>query len=106
MVQIIGSVVLVLCASPIAARLSPEWWYRLAAILAGIQFVVSIFLLPETKFSRPQTSSVQSPELEAVHHAEVREAASKFPPRTWLSDMRLWVGRPEWNKGISLLQVK
>ncbi|ETS78905.1 hypothetical protein PFICI_08758 [Pestalotiopsis fici W106-1] len=103
-VQVILTAVVVLFAGPIAEAITPQGWYGLGAGLAGLQLILSIFLLPETKYYRPASAfqessgsdedgkpqrSTQRVELDLVNYA----------PRTWRSDMRLWVGEPEWKKG-------
>lgn len=111
----------VLCASPIATAIGPGGWYGLGAGLAGLQFILSIFLVPETKYERSVASFQEAsatptgsetslemggdpikattaavvttrPELDFVNYA----------PRTWKSDMRLWVGTPDWKKGFTV----
>lgn len=109
----------VLCASPIANAITPEGWYGLGAGLAVVQFILSIFLLPETKYERSldsfQESSRANPS--APEESQTQSAPgtglvtvrppldfNRYPPRTWRSDMRLWVGNPEWRKGFDVLK--
>ncbi|KAH8671724.1 major facilitator superfamily domain-containing protein [Xylariales sp. PMI_506] len=103
-VQVILSAILVLFASPIAAAITPTWWYGMGACLAAAQFVAAFLLLPETKYHRSLESFQEDssdegflqvctvkPELDYVN----------FEARTWKSDMRLWVGEIEWKEGWS-----
>lgn len=119
-IQIILCAIWVLFASPIAGAITPQWWYGLGAILAGAQFVVSIFLLPETKYERSlasfqeNVSNSSREDLEATTDRPTKESAIctqrpeldfvNYAPRTWRSDMRLWVGTPEWTKALSVLK--
>ncbi|KAK6212002.1 hypothetical protein LQW54_005530 [Pestalotiopsis sp. IQ-011] len=104
-VQVILTAVVVLFAGPIAEAITPQEWYGLGAGLAGLQLILSIFLLPETKYHRSasafQEASSSSDEIEKPQRSTQRVALDlvNFAPRTWRSDMRLWVGEPEWKKG-------
>jgi hypothetical protein len=121
-IQVILCAVWVLFASPIAGAITPQWWYGLGAALAGAQLVVSIFLLPETKYQRSlaafqettASSSTEDLEASADGDSASKEPATcttrpaldyeNFAPRTWRSDMRLWVGTPEWHKAFVVLK--
>ncbi|KAK8000954.1 MFS transporter [Apiospora marii] len=131
-IQVILTAIWTVFAGPIAGAITPQWWYGLGAVLAGVQFVLAVFFVPETKYYRPMSSfqestSASSPtknsdddENNAVtpssdtHSSDVGKAAAtetmmcterpaldyvNFAPRTWRSDMRLWVGDIEWRKG-------
>lgn len=113
-VQIVAGSVWVLFASPIASAISPQWWYGLGAILAGIQLLVSVFLLPETKYDRSQKQhrdfngvceSVDSAK-PVISTKRPRLDFNKYKARTWRSDMRPWIGSPEWYKVYGVLKVR
>ncbi|KAM0350519.1 hypothetical protein ACHAPU_003000 [Fusarium lateritium] len=101
-IQTILTAIFVIFAGPIAEAITPEWWYGLGAILSGVSLVAAFFFVPETKYHRPKSSyqaggsddetvivvCTERPELDFVN----------FAPRTWRSDLRLWIGAPEWNK--------
>ncbi|KAM0190007.1 hypothetical protein ACHAPA_007835 [Fusarium lateritium] len=106
-IQTILTAVFVIFAGPIAEAISPEWWYGLGAILSAVSLVAAFFFVPETKYHRPKSSfqsaggsddeavvvvCTERPELDYVN----------FAPRTWRSDLRLWVGAPEWNKIVEI----
>ena len=117
-IQTTLNAVWVLCASPIAEGITPEGWYGLGAGLAGLQFVLSIFLVPETKYQRDiqsyqeqsnasgSSSSLEENETTSLHIVTVRPPLDyeRFAARTWRSDMRLWVGTPEWRKGFDIVR--
>lgn len=130
-IQVILTAVWTVFAGPIAGAITPQWWYGLGAVLAGVQFVLAVFFVPETKYYRPMSSfqestSASSPNKNAdddennaatpsdIHSSETGKAAAigttmcterppldfvNFAPRTWRSDMRLWVGDVEWRRG-------
>ncbi|CAG8041316.1 unnamed protein product [Penicillium olsonii] len=119
-VQVILTTIWTLFASPIAGAITPQGWYGLGAGLAGLQFIVTLFLLPETKYDR-DLSSYQ--EFTRDHNLpdDVEASDSKKPAavlctrrpaldfvnyqaRTWKSDMRLWVGKPEWYKAAEVIK--
>jgi len=123
-IQTVITSIWILLASPIANAITPEWWYLLGAFLACALFVVAIFLLPETKYVRPLTSyqdftTAGSPMVANDLEGDVDEVErapivctskppldfDRYAPRTWRSDMRLWVGKPEWNKGLLVYKV-
>jgi len=117
-VQVILSCIWVLLASPIAGKITPEGWYYLGAGLSGVQLILSIFFLPETKYKRPleayqentdSKSSSSDPEGTNKGPAPFSKHASterspldfiNYAPRTLRSDMRLWVGKPQWSPNI------
>lgn len=120
LVQTTLTSVWVLFAGPIAGRITPGWWYGLGAILAGVQLVAAILWLPETKYDRPLASFQESSAgTHSLSDSESNPVASvpavslcthrpaldfdKFAPRTFRSDLRLWVGTPEWNKAAECL---
>ncbi|KAF4974423.1 hypothetical protein FZEAL_8666 [Fusarium zealandicum] len=112
-IQTIATAVFVIFAGPIAGAISPEWWYGLGACLSGLSLILAFFFVPETKYERPQSSfqgvkqgptagsdddkslslCTERPELDFVN----------FEPRTWRSDMRFWIGEPEWYKVTDIL---
>lgn len=109
-VQVILTTIWTLFAGPIAEAITPQWWYGLGAVLAGVQFVVTLFFIPETKYDRSMaafqetsaddgagdvTLCTERPPLDFVN----------YPARTWRSDMRLWVGTPDWSKAVDTLVV-
>ncbi|RAO72960.1 uncharacterized protein BHQ10_008972 [Talaromyces amestolkiae] len=110
--QAILTCIWVLFASPIAGAITPQWWYGLGAILSGVQLILTFFFLPETKYNRPlssyqegsstEDSSAENPE-GTSDKKEVPVYTSRPPldyvnykPRTWKSDLRLWIGSPDW----------
>lgn len=120
-VQVILTSIWTLFASPIAAKITPEWWYGLGACLAGAQLVATFFFLPETKYIRPLTSfqeakTTNDSDVESVGSdtgASLQRAMTthkpeldyvNFAPRTWKSDMRLVVGTPEWGMLFKILK--
>ena len=120
-IQTIATAVFVLFASPIAAAITPQWWYGLGAILAGVSFVLALFFVPETKYYRPASSYQEDPSDSSSENGDGETRSSKkgfevcterpeldyetFEPRTFRSDFRLWVGKPEWHKGLDTLIV-
>ncbi|KAH6951795.1 hypothetical protein FAVG1_09396 [Fusarium avenaceum] len=106
-IQTILTAIFVIFAGPIAEAITPEWWYGLGAILSAVSLVAAFFFVPETKYHRPKSSfqsggssddeavivvCTERPELDYVN----------FAPRTFRSNLRLWVGAPEWNKIIEI----
>ncbi|KAF7596869.1 hypothetical protein BBP40_011914 [Aspergillus hancockii] len=121
-IQVCLTTVWVLFASPIAEAITPEWWYGLGAALAGILIVATFFLLPETKYERPLAAYQEdSSSLVEMHIDEATTDKRKAPltgictkrpeldfvtydSRTFKSDLRLWIGTPEWNKVWEVLK--
>ncbi|KAJ5996502.1 hypothetical protein N7499_007180 [Penicillium canescens] len=117
-VQVILSTIYCLFASPIAGALTPQGWYGLGAGLAGAQCFVAFFFLPETKYNRDlsayqEPTSTSEDDLEASKSGKARVMICKekppldylnFEKRTWKSDMRLWIGEPEWYKAVEVLK--
>jgi hypothetical protein len=122
-IQVLLTTIWVLFASPIAGAITPQGWYYLGAGMAALQFVVALLWLPETKYDRnlsayqQDVSSVDSTDavdLEADIPDKTNVTLCKerppldfvnYAPRTWRSDMRLWVGKPEWYKAVEVLRV-
>lgn len=119
--QAVLTCIWVLFASPIAGAITPQWWYGLGAILSGVQLILTFFFLPETKYDRPlssyqEGSSTQSSAAESFEGASVKNevpVCTTRPPldyvnytaRTWKSDLRLWVGTPDWAASWNVLRV-
>ncbi|KAF4551080.1 Hypothetical protein D9617_14g075360 [Elsinoe fawcettii] len=109
-IQTITCAIWVLLASPIAAAITPRWWYYLGAILAAVVLVASVFLLPETKYTRSllsyqnTASAGADTDLERVPSQPIICTErppldfNRYEPRTLRSDMRLWIGKPDWSE--------
>ncbi|KAF9883345.1 hypothetical protein FE257_003561 [Aspergillus nanangensis] len=110
-IQVSLTAIWVLFAGPIAGAITPQWWYGLGAILSGVQLVIAFFLLPETRYDRSLSAyqehgsdSGSSNEDESGSKGTSGNVCTEkppldyinFQPRTWKSDMRLWVGKTEW----------
>jgi hypothetical protein len=118
-IQVSLTAVWVLFAGPIADSITPQWWYGLGAALAGAQLVLAFFFLPETKYQR-SIASFQEGEAgdDTDASSQMKRDAGvgmcterppldfeRYAPRTWKSDMRLWVGEPDWWKVWEVLRV-
>ncbi|OGM51302.1 putative MFS transporter [Aspergillus bombycis] len=115
-IQVCLTTVWVLFAGPIAEAITPQWWYGLGAVLAGALFVATIFLLPETKYERSMSAyqeesssgdemATESSNDDKPKHSETEPCTERpeldfvhYSPRTFKSDLRLWIGKPEWIK--------
>lgn len=122
-IQVVLTTVWTLFASPIAGAITPQGWYALGAGLAGLQFLVAVVLLPETKYDRglnayqetvSDDNSATQMDLEADGITKPTAMVCKerppldfvnYAPRSWKSDMRLWVGKPEWCRAVEVLKV-
>ncbi|KAJ5355392.1 uncharacterized protein N7496_012604 [Penicillium cataractarum] len=110
-IQTIATAIFVLFASPIAEAITPQWWYGLGACLSGASLVLAFFFVPETKYHRSRSSYQESSSTEGLDESSEKEAHTvaterpaldyvNYEARTWRSDLRLWVGSPEWRKGM------
>lgn len=108
-VQVILTTIWTLFAGPIAEAITPRWWYGLGAVLAGVQFLVTLFFIPETKYDRSMAAFQEAPSDGSVDVTLCTERPPldfvNYPARTWRSDMRLWVGTPDWSKAVDTLFV-
>lgn len=119
-IQTIACAVFVLFASPIAGAITPQWWYGLGACLSAASFIIVFFFVPETKYYRPLSSyqeglvtndaDVPGDEPIAKRAFDVcteRPALDfdNYEARSWGSDLRLWIGKPEWRKGLDTFVV-
>ncbi|KAL4924822.1 major facilitator superfamily domain-containing protein [Aspergillus undulatus] len=116
-IQVSLTAVWVLFAGEIANAITPQWWYGLGAALAGAQLVLAFFFLPETKYERSLASFQEGPGEDTDKGAEVGKGGQlemctvrppldfeRYAARTWESDLRLWVGRPDWVKVWEVLR--
>jgi MFS family permease len=118
-IQVILTTVYVIFASPIAGVITPEWWYGLGAALSAVMFILTALFLPETKYERPLSSFQEAtdnsfdlertvakaspqvvlctvrPQLDTVNHES----------RTFRSDLRLWVGKPDFKAVVDVYKV-
>lgn len=118
-IQTISTAIFVLFASPIAEAITPQWWYGLGACLAGVSLIMAFVFVPETKYHRSRSSYQENSSVETLDREEdgfsknVHTVTTERPPldfvnyeaRTWRSDLRLWVGSPEWRKGLETFIV-
>jgi hypothetical protein len=118
-IQTIATGVFVLFASPIAAAITPAWWYGLGSILSGVSFFMAVLFVPETKYHRPASSYQEgTPDSGSEGDADGKpsnafEVCTEKPPldyanheaRTFRSDLRLIISKPEWRKGLDTLIV-
>ncbi|EUC42415.1 hypothetical protein COCMIDRAFT_103556 [Bipolaris oryzae ATCC 44560] len=107
-IQTILSAGLTIAASPLAGAIGPANWYRLGAGLAGATLLFSIFLVPESRYPRTLQAYGQSTGEEDEGEMTTRPMKlsekpafdlTKYQPRTLKSDMRLFVGDPDWAEG-------
>jgi hypothetical protein len=106
-------------ASPIAGAIGPGNWYILGAGLTMGVFILSIFFVPESRYKRTLAAYGQAEVAEQVAgDTEVKSAPKpmrvserpaldyeRYPARTIWSDMRLFVGEPDWAEGLYALKV-
>ncbi|OJJ07523.1 hypothetical protein ASPVEDRAFT_155358 [Aspergillus versicolor CBS 583.65] len=116
-IQVSLTAVWTLFASEIANAITPQWWYGLGAILSGAQLVLAFFFLPETKYERTLASFQEGDSGEDTDGTEAIKGGQagacterppldfeRYAPRTWKSDMRLWIGKPDWVKVWEVLR--
>jgi hypothetical protein len=111
--QTVLSAALIISASPIAGAVGPGNWYNLGAGLSAATLVLSIFLVPESRYSRSLVAYGQSSELQGDSSNKGGEVVAppvkmserptldttRYEPRTLRSDMRLFVGEMDWAEG-------
>ncbi|KAL4966903.1 major facilitator superfamily domain-containing protein [Aspergillus stella-maris] len=119
-IQVSLTAVWVLFAGEIANAITPQWWYGLGAALAGAQLVLAFFFLPETKYERTlasfqegESDNITDLDEHGVKGDGKRDGVcterppldfQRYAPRTWKSDLRLWVGTPDWVKVWEVLR--
>ncbi|CAI4215903.1 unnamed protein product [Parascedosporium putredinis] len=111
-----------LLTSYIGAAIGAKGWYSIGAGVAGLVLIISVFLLPETKYERPLSAyqgrdatvstfaaGAEDPQqasypIQRIATTDVRELdLVNYKPRTLASDMRLFVNKPDWDEGIRTL---
>ncbi|RAL07139.1 putative MFS transporter [Aspergillus homomorphus CBS 101889] len=106
-IQVTLTSIWVLCASPIAEAITPQWWYGLGSALSGVLLVLAFCFLPETKYDRSASSYQGGSTSDDVKaDSSATEGCTErpeldfvtFAPRTWKSDLRLWIGTPDWSQ--------
>ena len=112
-VQKISCAVLVIFASPIAGAVGTRWWYGIGCVMCGLCFVLAFFFVPETKYYRPQSSYQETAangdtDGQAAYSLRTERPEldyETFEPRTMSSNLRLFVGKPEWHKAWVVFRV-
>lgn len=118
-IQVILTTIYVIFASPIAGKITPEWWYGLGAALAGAIFIAALLFLPETKYERPlssfQEASEGSSDIERTTSKDAPDVVMctirpeldliNYQPRTFRSDLRLWAGTPDLKAVVDVWKV-
>ncbi|KAI1060977.1 hypothetical protein LB507_010029 [Fusarium sp. FIESC RH6] len=99
-IQTIATAVFTIFAGPIAEAITPA--YHLPYSRNQARKIQCITKYPRSNASYQASGSsddeatvtvcTERPELDYVN----------FAPRTWRSDMRLWIGEPEWNKVVEI----
>jgi hypothetical protein len=111
--QTVLSAVLTISASPLAGAIGPQNWYYLGAGLAAVTLIFSIFLVPESRYARSLMAYGQSPDFGDGEPPDSRMMTAPpvriserpaldttlFQARTLRSDMRVFVGSPDWAEG-------
>ncbi|OAG03860.1 MFS general substrate transporter [Paraphaeosphaeria sporulosa] len=112
-IQTTVAAVYVICASPIAGAIGPANWYNVGAGICAAVLVLSIPWVPESRYTRSLESYGQFSTDEggegngsrATAPAPVKIADrpaldyERYLPRTFWSDMRIFVGKPDWLEG-------
>lgn len=111
-IQTVISAIYVLFASPIAGAIGPGDWYVLGAGLSAVLLVVSIFLVPETRYDRSLAAYGQATEEEPKSNPGLASEATpvrmsersafnlvRYKSRTIWTDMRLFSGEADWWEG-------
>lgn len=118
-IQVIITTIYTVFASPIAGAITPEGWYFLGAGLSAVLFVLAALFLPETKYERPLSSFQETTENSFDIEATVSKAGStvtfcttrpeldhsRYAPRTFRSDLRIWVGEPNFGAVMDVYKV-
>ncbi|KAL2070136.1 hypothetical protein VTL71DRAFT_14816 [Oculimacula yallundae] len=105
-IQTIAMAIFVLFTSSIAAAIGTAWWYGIGCCLYGICFIISFFFVPKMKYYSPQSSYQEATKGEGsgsegryqIHTERPKLDFENFEPRTFTSDIRFWIGKPEWSK--------
>jgi hypothetical protein len=116
-IQAILTAVFALFAGPIAEAITPGGWYGLGAGLAGFTSILAVLFHPETKYYRPRNAYQETGPYDK-QDSKLNEAAIvvctkkpdldfvNFQARTWQYELKLWHGRPEWEKGFRTFVVR
>jgi hypothetical protein len=83
--------------------------------MAGATLLASIFFVPETRYRRSLVAYGQDPEGEVPTGGTKSKPMTlperpaldygTYPARTIWSDMRLFVGPPDWSEGLYAIRV-
>ncbi|KAK3637536.1 hypothetical protein LTR56_013539 [Elasticomyces elasticus] len=106
-----------LFASPIAGAIGPGNWYILGVGLGAGVLLLSIVWVPETRYTRALAAYGQEVETETPDDGKPKEEPKPmrvserpaldfvtYPARTLRSDLRLFVGKPDWSEGLYALR--
>jgi hypothetical protein len=111
--QTVLSAGLTISASPLAGAIGPGNWYHLGAGLAAATLIFSIFLVPESRYAQSLVAYGQSSDFEEGEPDDSRMMTAppvriserpsldttQYQPRTFRSDMCVFVGSPDWAEG-------
>ncbi|KAK4899961.1 hypothetical protein LTR27_002723 [Elasticomyces elasticus] len=106
-----------LFASPIAGAIGPGNWYILGVGLGAGVLLLSIVWVPETRYTRALAAYGQEVESVTPEEGKPKEEPKPmrvserpaldfvtYPARTLRSDLRLFVGKPDWSEGLYALR--
>ncbi|KAF3031576.1 hypothetical protein E8E12_000958 [Didymella heteroderae] len=111
-------------ASPLAGAIGPTNWYLLGAGLGALTMILSLFFVPESRYPRTLTAYGQFNVNEGGESEDETRASApppvriserpaldftRYEPRTWRSDFRVFVGETDWLEGwygfVNVFQV-
>lgn len=105
--QSIGSAALTIATTYLTSSLGWRWWYGVFAIVNGIIFIFSYLLVPESRYNRPSDAfdgavhiSARGENSDRSLKATIRHGIhldlATYKPRTWKSDLRIYIGPANW----------
>ncbi|KAF9773969.1 hypothetical protein IL306_008106 [Fusarium sp. DS 682] len=98
------------------------WWYGIMSIINGCTMIMSIFLLAETRYDRPEDATEGAVHLkldkngnvardgtdEILYQVTTRQGVvlqpERFGERTWRDDMKLFHGKADWKSLVSFYE--
>ncbi|ETS85187.1 hypothetical protein PFICI_03212 [Pestalotiopsis fici W106-1] len=108
--QTLGTAVLTVASSYLAANIGWRWWYGVFACISFACWLNAVFLVPETKFTRTVSAQAGLGHEDAQTLGPLRPITSNarppidhtnYEPRTWRHDMALFHGKPNWSEAVS-----
>lgn len=106
-IQSTGSAALIIATAYLVNSLGWRWWYGIFAIFSGLLLVVAFFLIPDSRYTRPDDAynglvHIRHGDETALVRATTRNRPAldfnRYQPRTLAYNLKIFHGPADWKR--------